>query len=41
MKQYILKNRKTKEIIILNRHDLTAGQMKEIYRDGYEIIAIK
>lgn len=41
MKEYTLRNRKTNEIIILKRHDLTVGQMKEIWRDGYEIIAIK
>lgn len=42
MKKYVLKNRKNpKETIILETNDLTVGQMKEIYRDGYEIIAIK
>lgn len=41
MKEYILKNRRTNEIITLKRNDLTAGQIKEIWRDGYEVIAIK
>ena len=41
MKEYTLRNRRTNEIITLKRNDLTAGQMKEIWRDGYEIIAIK
>lgn len=41
MKEYTLRNRRTNEIITLKRYDLTAGQMKEIWRDGYEIIAIK
>lgn len=40
MKEYTLKNRKTNEVITLKRKDLTAGQMKEIWRDGYEIIAV-
>ena len=37
MKEYVLRNRRTNEIITLKRNDLTAGQMKEIRRDGYEI----
>lgn len=41
MKEYTLRNRRTNEIITLKRNDLTAGQMKEIWRDGYEIVAIK
>lgn len=41
MKEYILRNRMTNETITLKRNDLTEGQMKEIWRDGYEIIAIK
>lgn len=41
MKEYILRNRRTNEIITLKRSDLTAGLMKEIWRDGYEIVAIK
>lgn len=40
MKEYTLRNRKTNEVITLKRKDLTAGQMKEIWRDGYEIIAV-
>ena len=40
MKEYTLRNRKTNEVITLKRKDLTAGQIKEIWRDGYEIIAV-
>ena len=39
-KEYTLRNRKTNEVITLKRKDFTAGQMKEIWRDGYEIIAV-
>ena len=41
MTEYVLRNRRTNEIITLKRNDLTAGQMREIWRDGFEIIAIK
>ena len=41
MKEYTLKNRRTNEVIKIRRNDLSAGQLKEIWRDGYEIIAIK
>ena len=41
MKEYTLRNRRTNEVIKIIRNDLTAEQMKEIWRDGYEIIAIK
>lgn len=41
MKEYVLRNRRTNEIITLKRKDLTTGQMREIWRDGFEIIAIK
>ena len=41
MKEYTLKNRRTNEVIKIRRNDLSAVQLKEIWRDGYEIIAIK
>lgn len=41
MKEYRLRNRWTNETITLKRNGLTVGQMKEIWRDGYEIISIK
>lgn len=42
MKEYTLINRRNpKEVIRLKRETLTLGQIKEINRDGYEIVAIK
>lgn len=41
MKEYTLRNRRTNEVIKIRRNDLSAAQLKEIWRDGYEIIAIK
>lgn len=41
MKTYVLKERRTGNIIEITRKELTAGQMKEIWRDGFDIIAIK
>lgn len=41
MKEYTLSNRRTNEVIKIRRNDLTVSQLKEIWRDGYEIIAIK
>ena len=42
MKEYFLRSRKNpQDVIILRRYDLTTGQMKEIWRDGYEIIAVR
>ena len=41
MKEYTFRNRRTNEVITIRRNDLTAGQLKEIWRDGYEVIAIR
>lgn len=41
MKEYTLRNRRTNEVITIRRNDLTVSQLEEIWRDGYEIIAIK
>lgn len=41
MKKWIFKDTKTDKTITLERGIITAGQMKEIYRDGFILIAIQ
>lgn len=41
MKKWIFKGTKTDKTIALERDSITARQMKEIYRDGFILIAIQ
>lgn len=42
MKTYVLMNRKNQnDVITIHIKDLTPEQMKEIWRNGYKIMAIK
>lgn len=38
---WIFKENRTGKVIELERDSITAGQMKEIYRDGFILIEIK
>ena len=38
--KYLFEEKKTKKVVELERDSITAGQMKEISRDGFRLIGI-